>query len=38
MTLIGARTVGGLYQAGAYPAADARDEIRFDEIDVPNLG
>jgi sialidase-1 len=38
MTLIGARTVGVLYEAGAYPAGDARDEIRFDEIDVPNLG
>lgn len=38
MTYIGALTVGVLYEAGDYPGGDARDQIRFDEIDVPNLG
>jgi sialidase-1 len=34
MTLVNQHTVGLLYEAGAYPSGDARDEIRFTELDL----
>jgi sialidase-1 len=37
MTLVGRNTIGLLYEAGSYPSGDARDEIRFTELDLRDL-
>lgn len=37
MTQVGRTQVGVLYEAGAYPSGDARDDIRFDLLNVRDL-
>jgi sialidase-1 len=37
MTQIGANELGVLYEAGAYPSGDARDEIRFNLLSLGSL-